>query len=68
MRQVAEDLMASTDIYYFNTSTLPEYVNAMDICATALSKCLAGKAQVRTAFNDAQKELENLFKRAGLTK
>jgi multiple sugar transport system substrate-binding protein len=68
MKQVAEDLMEATDIFYFNTSTLPEYVNAMDICATALSKCLTGQAQVRTAFNDAQKELENLFRRAGLTK
>jgi hypothetical protein len=40
----------------------------MDIAGNALSKALAGEIDVRTAYNQAQKELEELFKKAGYIK
>jgi multiple sugar transport system substrate-binding protein len=68
MKEVAEKLMEDKSIYYFYSPTLPEYVNAMDICATAVAKTLAGQDTVTAAFNDAQDQLVELFKKAGLIK
>lgn len=69
MGQVGSRLMDPKDMYYFYSPTLPEYVNAMDITASTLSKALTMEVEdVENLFNDAQKELESLFTRAGLIK
>jgi multiple sugar transport system substrate-binding protein len=59
------ELLDTSKNYFFFSPTLPEYPQAMDIAGNALSKALAGDVSVRAAFNQAQKELEELFKRAG---
>lgn len=68
LRAAVSKLLAPEDIYYFELPALPEYFHAMDIAGGALSKALAGEADVETAFNEAQLELENLFKKAGYIK
>jgi len=40
----------------------------MDIAGNALSKALAGEQDVVSAFNEAQEELEDLFRKAGYMK
>jgi multiple sugar transport system substrate-binding protein len=60
-----EELLDARQNYFFFLPTLPEYPQAMDIAGTALSKALAGEEDVVPAFNRAQEELEELFKKAG---
>ena len=40
----------------------------MDIAGNALSKALAGEQDVVSAFNEAQGQLEDLFRKAGYMK
>ena len=61
-------LLDSSKNYFFFSPTLPEYPQAMDIAGNALSKALAGEIDVRTAYNQAQKDLEELFRKAGYIK
>jgi multiple sugar transport system substrate-binding protein len=68
LKQAAEDLLDPTRNYFFFLPSIPEYPQAMDIAGNALSKALAGEVAVRAAFNQAQKELEELFKKAGYIK
>jgi len=68
LNQAAEDLLDSSKNYFFFLPTLPEYPQAMDIAGNALSKALAGEIGVRTAYNQAQAELEALFRKAGYIK
>ncbi len=68
LKSVLQKLLDPEKVYFFFTPTLPEYKQAMDICGTALSNALAGKIDVRKAYNKAQNELEELFKKAGYIK
>lgn len=68
LKQAAEELLDASKNYFFFLPSIPEYPQAMDIAGNALSKALAGEAEVRAAFNQAQKELEELFKKAGYIK
>lgn len=66
--EAVKKLMDPEGIAYFDVPAQPEYFQAMDIAATAVSKALTGEVEVKTAFNNAQAELEDFFKRAGLIK
>ncbi|MBD3305160.1 extracellular solute-binding protein [candidate division KSB3 bacterium] len=66
LAEAVKKLMEPEGIAYFDVPAQPEYFQAMDIAATALSKALTGDVDVTSAFNDAQTELEEFFKRAGL--
>jgi len=58
-------LLNTEENWFFFSPTLPEYPQAMDIAGTALSKALVGDIEVRKSFNQAQEELEELFRKAG---
>jgi ABC-type glycerol-3-phosphate transport system substrate-binding protein len=66
--EAADQLLDSSKNYFFFLPTLPEYPQCMDIAGTALSKALAGEQDVVSAFNEAQKKMEDLFKKAGYMK
>ena len=68
MKPALTKLMDRKDIFYFELSALPEYFNAIDSMATALSKAMSGGTTVEKGFNDAQKEAEAVFKKAGYIK
>jgi multiple sugar transport system substrate-binding protein len=68
LKQAGEELLDATRNYFFFLPTLPEYPQAMDIAGTALSSALAGKMSPDQANEDAQKKLEELFKKAGYIK
>ena len=63
----ALDMISDPSIFYYDVPALPEYFQAMDIAATALSRAIAGEESVRDAFNDAQEDLEEYFAEAGLS-
>jgi multiple sugar transport system substrate-binding protein len=58
-------LLNADENYFFFSPTLPQYPQAMDIAGTAVSKVLAGEAQVGPALDKAQMELEALFEKSG---
>lgn len=68
LKEAAENLLDPNKNYFFFSPTLPEYPQCMDIAGTALSKALAGEVDVETAFNEAQRKLEELFRKAGYIK
>jgi len=68
LKTAAEELLDPDKNYFFFSPTLPEYPQLMDIAGSALSKALAGEIDVVSAFNDAQKKLEEVFKKAGYIK
>jgi len=68
MKPALDKLMKPKDVYYFELAALPEYFNAMDIIAAALGNAMVGKVEVEKAFNEAQKEAEDLFRKAGYIK
>jgi ABC-type glycerol-3-phosphate transport system substrate-binding protein len=68
MKPALTKLMDRKDIFYFELSPLPEYFNAIDSMATALSKAMSGGTTVEQGFNDAQREAEAVFKKAGYIK
>ena len=61
-------LLDSSKNYFFFLPSIPEYPQCMDIAGNALSKALAGEQDVVSAFNQAQAELEKLFKKVGYIK
>jgi ABC-type glycerol-3-phosphate transport system substrate-binding protein len=68
MKPAMVKLMERKDIYYTELAPLPEYFNAIDAMATALSKAMSGGTTVEQGFNEAQKEAEAVFKKAGYIK
>ncbi len=68
MKPMMTKLMDRKDIFYTELAPLPEYFNAIDSMATALSKAMAGATTVEQGFNDAQKEAEAVFRKAGYIK
>lgn len=68
MKEALAKLMDRKDIYYFEQAPLPEYFRAMDAAATALHQAMATGTTVDKGFNEAQKEAEALFKKAGYIK
>lgn len=63
----ALEMISNPDIFYYDVPALPEYFQAMDIAATALSRALAGQESVEQAFGQAQEELLDYFEEAGLS-
>ena len=61
-------LMDRKDIFYTEEAALPEYFSAIDSMATALHKAMSGGTTVEKGFNEAQKEAEAVFKKAGYIK
>jgi multiple sugar transport system substrate-binding protein len=68
MKEALTKLMDRKDIYYFEQAPLPEYFRAMDAAATALHKAMSTGTTVNKGFDEAQKEAEALFKKAGYIK
>ena len=68
MKEALAKLMDRKDIYYFEQAPLPEYFRAMDAAATALHKAMSTRTTVNKGFDEAQKEAEALFKKAGYIK
>ncbi len=68
MKEALAKLMDRKDIYYFEQAPLPEYFRAMDAAATALHKAMSSGTTVNKGFDEAQKEAEALFKKAGYIK
>lgn len=68
MDAALKKLMEPEDIYYFELAALPEYFNAIDSAASAISNSLAGKEDISEGFEKAQKEVIKLFKKAGYIK
>jgi multiple sugar transport system substrate-binding protein len=66
--KAAPKLLDSDENFFFFLPTLPEYPQCMDIAGNALSKALAGEQDVVSAFNEAQEQLEDLFRKAGYMK
>lgn len=58
-------LLDAKENYFFFSPTLPQFPQAMDIAGTAVSKVLAGEADVDEALDDAQTDLEELFEKYG---
>ncbi|HVZ43532.1 MAG TPA: sugar ABC transporter substrate-binding protein [Ramlibacter sp.] len=55
------------DVDAFDHPRLPEYAEAIDICANSLSQAFAGKP-VDATFDEAQAKMVQLFKRSGYVK
>ncbi len=68
MKPMLAKLMNRKDVFYTEMAPLPEYFNAIDSMATALNKAMAGGVTVEQGFNEAQKEAEAVFKKAGYIK
>jgi multiple sugar transport system substrate-binding protein len=68
MKPALTKLMERKDIYYTEQAALPEYFNAIDSVGSALQKAMSGRTTVEKGFNEAQKEIEALFKKAGYIK
>ena len=58
------DTLNNPDIAAFNHIRLPEYPEIIEIGGTALSRILEGE-NVSSAFDKAQKQMEELFQDAG---
>jgi len=57
--------IANKNPYTFGHPKIAIYPQAFEIASLSLSKALAGQESVEKSFNEAQKELEKLFKEAG---
>ena len=68
MKPMMTKLMDRKDIFYTEEAALPEYFNAIDSMATALHKAMSEGTTVEKGFNEAQKEAEVVFKKAGYIK
>lgn len=68
MKPMMTKLMDRKDIFYTEEAALPEYFSAIDAMATALHKAMSGGTTVEKGFNEAQKEAEAVFKKAGYIK
>jgi ABC-type glycerol-3-phosphate transport system substrate-binding protein len=68
MKPMMTKLMDRKDIFYTEEAALPEYFSAIDSMATALHKAMSDGTSVEKGFNEAQKEAEAVFKKAGYIK
>ncbi len=68
MKAALAKLMDRKDVHYFEMAPLPEYFSAIDSITTALHKAMTGDTTVEQGFNQAQKEVEAIFKKAGYIK
>jgi multiple sugar transport system substrate-binding protein len=68
MKAALATLLDRKDVHYFEMAPLPEYFKCIDAMATALQKAMIGETTVEKGFNEAQKEVEAVFKKAGYIK
>jgi multiple sugar transport system substrate-binding protein len=60
------NLVANTKVHTFPHPMIDNYHKMMDIASTSVSQVLSGERSVEDAYNDAQKQLEAVFKELDL--
>jgi multiple sugar transport system substrate-binding protein len=61
-------VILAPDVDLVPDPAIPEFAELLDIVATSMEEARAGHKTVEEAYNDGQKKLEKLFKKAGYIK